>query len=151
MVLVCWAEYWAEWALLDSRWPGGKQWGPITAAGLALSAVGLLTRSVAMATASSNFSHIIEGEKRQEHVLVTSGVYALLRHPAYFGFFWWSVGTQLLLANPVCVLAYAVASFEFFRDRIKYEEQLLVEFFGDEYRAYRRRTYIGIPLLSFCV
>jgi len=25
----------------------------------------------------------------QEHVLVTSGIYSVLRHPAYFGFFWW--------------------------------------------------------------
>ena len=49
MVVVCWVEYWAEWALLDSRWPGGKQWSAITAAGLVLSAAGLLTRSVAMA------------------------------------------------------------------------------------------------------
>ena len=47
-----------------------------------------------MATASSNFSHKIEDRKRSSHTLVTTGIYAVLRHPAYFGFFWYSVGTQ---------------------------------------------------------
>ena len=103
---------------------------------------------------SSNFSHIIEEEQRPEHQLVTHGVYSCLRHPAYFGYFWWAVGTQaavvhhgpspssphaprrapmqVLLANPVCVCAYAVASFLFFRHRIPYEEHFLVRFFGEE-------------------
>jgi len=65
MVLLCWVEYWAEWCFLEPRWPGSKQWSVTTACGLAVSVVGLATRSIAMATASSNFSHIIEGEKRQ--------------------------------------------------------------------------------------
>ena len=82
------------------------------------------------------------------HRLVTHGVYAWLRHPAYFGWFWWSVGTQLLLCNPVCVFAYAYASYRFFRNRIPYEEQHLLRMFpNDEYAAYRRRTVIGIPFL----
>ena len=52
---------------------------------------------------------------------------------------------QVLLANPVCVCAYAVASFLFFRHRIPYEEHFLVRFFGEEYLRYRERTWIGIP------
>ena len=82
---------------------------------------------------------------------MTHGIYTYLRHPAYFGFFWWSVGTQLLLANPISLVAYAGATFYFFYDRIPYEEELLIHFFGDEYRNYRRRTWIGIPLLSWAL
>lgn len=41
-----------------------------------------------------------------------------LRHPSYFGWFWWCVGTQCLLCNPLCILAYAVAAWDFFRKRI---------------------------------
>ena len=68
-----------------------------------------------MATASTNFSHKIEERKREEHALVTHGIYAYLRHPAYFGFFWWSIGTQVLLGNPIAVLAYTGASWHFLR------------------------------------
>ena len=58
---------------------------------------------------------------------------------------------QVLLANPVCVLAYALATWHFFYDRIPYEEELLAEFFGDTYRAYRKRTFVGIPLVEWAV
>ena len=54
-----------------------------------------------------------------------------------------------MLANPACAVAYACASFFFFRSRIPYEEQFLVRFFGEEYRSYRERTYIGIPFLAW--
>lgn len=52
-------------------------------------------RKAAMLTAGSNFNHIVQNEKAQSHVLVTSGVYALFRHPSYVGWFYWSIGTQV--------------------------------------------------------
>ena len=55
----------------------------------------------------------------------------------------------MLLANPLALLAYAGATFHFFWDRIPYEEELLVQFFGDSYIQYRKRSYIGIPLISW--
>ena len=139
MVAVCWLEYWAEFALVQGALPGCKAWGLVSSLGLCMCLVGLLSRALGMATASSNFSHRIEEHKRQEHTLVTHGIYAWLRHPAYFGFFWFSVGTQLLLSNPLCLLLYAGTTFHFFWDRIPYEEHLLLQFFGDDYRRCARR------------
>lgn len=52
-------------------------------------------RKAAMLTAGSNFNHIVQNEKAQSHVLVTSGVYAYFRHPSYVGWFYWSTGTQV--------------------------------------------------------
>ena len=150
-MLIAWLEYWLEWSFTSSWWPGGKQWGSLNTFGLCLCLLGMGTRSLGMATASTNFSHKIEDTKRAEHRLVTHGIYSVLRHPAYFGFFWWSVGTQVLLANPVCVLVYAAATWHFFYDRIPHEEELLVEFFGEEYMAFRKRTYIGIPGIEWAI
>lgn len=45
------------------------------------------------------------------------------RHPSYFGFFIWSIGTQVLLINPVCTVGYTVVTWRFFRDRIPYPFQ----------------------------
>jgi protein-S-isoprenylcysteine O-methyltransferase len=150
MVGVAWAEYWLEWFAINhfgccGWWPGGKSWGPLNMLGLLICLVGLGTRCLGMWTASTNFSHKIEEHKREEHALVTHGIYAYLRHPAYFGFFWWSVGTQVLLGNPLCLIAYTAASWNFFYDRIPTEEELLIEFFGDRYRSYRKATMVGIP------
>lgn len=110
--------------------------------------LGQVVRSVAMAQAGTNFNHVPVREKKEGHVLVTTGLYAWLRHPSYFGFFWWAVGTQVLVGNKVCGLAYAVVLWRFFSTRIVAEEKLLVGFFGDEYKDYRARTYVGIPFIS---
>jgi protein-S-isoprenylcysteine O-methyltransferase len=66
--------------------------------------VGQCFRVCAMWTCGRNFNHLIMEQREPEHTLVTHGVYAWLRHPSYCGWFWWSVGSQLLLCNPVCFL-----------------------------------------------
>lgn len=110
----------------SSFWFGGDgdvmAWaGAGTALGFVLMLVGQAVRTAAMVTAGSNFNHIVQSEKRKGHVLVTGGVYAWLRHPSYFGFFWWGLGTQLVLGNVVCLVGYAVVLWRFFRRRIESE------------------------------
>ncbi|KAL2000985.1 hypothetical protein VTN02DRAFT_2363 [Thermoascus thermophilus] len=113
--------------------------------GLALMALGQTVRTLAMAHAGRNFNHTVQVQRRAGHTLTTTGVYRVLRHPSYFGFFWWGLGTQLVLGNVVCLLAYAVVLWVFFSRRIQREEKYLILFFGDEYVEYRRRTWVGIP------
>ena len=81
-------------------------------------------RSVAMAQAGTNFNHTVQSQRTRGHELVTKGVYAVLRHPSYFGFFWWGLGSQLVLGNVVCLVCYAVVLWRFFNRRI--EGELLV-------------------------
>ena len=80
---------------------------------------GQYARSAAMKTAGSNFNHIVQSEKKNDHVLVTEGIYRYLRHPSYFGFFWWGLGTQILLGNIVCLVGYAYVLWRFFEKRIR--------------------------------
>ncbi|OJJ58853.1 hypothetical protein ASPSYDRAFT_151389 [Aspergillus sydowii CBS 593.65] len=113
--------------------------------GLFLMALGQSVRSLAMAQAGSNFNHTVQVERKEDHTLVTHGVYAVLRHPSYFGFFWWGIGTQLVLGNVVSLLGYAVVLWKFFSHRIDREERFLIAFFGDEYVDYKNKTRVGIP------
>ena len=115
--------------------------------GFALTVLGQATRTTAMAQAGSNFNHVVQAKKKEGHELVTHGVYAWLRHPSYFGFYWWGLGTQVVLGNGVCLVGYTIALWRFFRDRIEKEERFLVRFFGEEYLRYRERTVVGIPFL----
>jgi len=115
--------------------------------GLGMIFVGQLVRSAAMGKAKTNFNHIVQWTKRADHVLVSDGVYAFSRHPAYFGFFWWALGTQVLLGNRVCFVAYAVVLWRFFHHRIMHEERHLVSFFGEEYLQYRKRVPVRIPFV----
>ena len=107
-------------------------------------------RVKAMVDAGSNFSFIIETSKRPTHRLVTTGMYATLRHPSYFGSFWYFLCTQAMAGNWVCLLMFAIVLRRFFKERIEEEEQLLegADFFGEEYTVYKKTSIVGIPILN---
>ncbi|RAH70439.1 protein-S-isoprenylcysteine carboxyl O-methyltransferase [Aspergillus aculeatinus CBS 121060] len=115
--------------------------------GLTLVVLGQTIRSVAMAQAGSSFNHTVQVARRDDHRLITHGVYRVLRHPSYFGFFWWGIGTQLVLGNVACLVGYALVLWRFFRLRVRREENYLCAFFGDQYREYRKRSWVGIPFV----
>jgi len=149
-----WLEFLLEYFLFDyfgiiaGRGKGGvlsKDFDAVAKAGLALIVVGEFCRKLAMWTAKANFNHLIQWEKNPEHVLVTSGIYSLSRHPSYVGWFLWSVGTQVLLKNPFCFLAYSAVSWRFFSERIYEEEHTLLNFFGDDYINYQEKVGTGLP------
>ncbi|RAL15098.1 protein-S-isoprenylcysteine carboxyl O-methyltransferase [Aspergillus homomorphus CBS 101889] len=132
------------------RWapaPLTTEINPAILLGLVLMIVGQTTRSVAMAQAGSNFNHTVQVSRRDDHRLVTTGIYRVLRHPSYFGFFWWGIGTQLVLGNVACLVGYALVLWRFFRLRVRREENYLCAFFGDQYREYRKRSWVGIPFV----
>ncbi|EGY14953.1 hypothetical protein VD0002_g7513 [Verticillium dahliae] len=147
----------AECALTSLLLPPPHAWAPaalpalprtaLLAAGFALVAVGQVVRTAAMITAGRSFNHTVQHRRAASHALVTSGVYAWFRHPSYFGFFWWAVGTQLVLGNVLSLAGYAFVLWKFFSGRIRHEEELLVRFFGREYEEYRRRVGTRMP---FC-
>ncbi|KAF1972818.1 prenyl cysteine carboxyl methyltransferas-like protein Ste14 [Bimuria novae-zelandiae CBS 107.79] len=119
----------------------------VLALGVALILVGQAVRSLAMVQAGTNFNHQVQQKKNEGHELVTTGLYSVLRHPSYFGFFWWGLGTQLALGNTISFIGYAGVLWLFFYKRITHEEKHLIEFFGDDYKAYKARTRVWIPFI----
>lgn len=136
-------EFWLEWFLFRSS----KQISIIFWIGALGTLLSQAMRTAAMTTAQSNFTHLVSYEKEQNHQLVTWGIYRYFRHPSYTGFFYWGVFMQLTLANPICIFGYAYALYQFFASRIESEEEALIEFFGDEYKAYMRSAKVYIPFL----
>ena len=82
---------------------------------------------------------------RESHKLITSGVYALVRHPMYSAFWLWAVAQALLLPNWVAGFAGIVGFGTLFFGRVGEEERLMCDAFGDEYRAYMHRTSRVLP------
>lgn len=136
-------EYWVEWLFFPSL--KGNAW--IMYPALAVTVVGQIIRSGSMFYAGRHFHHQIRFKKEAGHSLVTTGPYAYLRHPSYFGWFWWSIATQVMLGNPLCIPAFAYAGFKFFQSRILTEERTLLSFFGDDWVQFRARTPVGIPFI----
>ena len=115
--------------------------------GLLLAVAGQTVRSTAMIQCGNNFNHTIQHRRAKGHELVTTGIYATMRHPSYFGYFWWALGTQFVMGNIVCFFGFAIVLWRFFRSRIIHEEELLVRFFGEDYVQYRRYVGTKIPFI----
>jgi protein-S-isoprenylcysteine O-methyltransferase Ste14 len=90
-----------------------------------------------------NFSPSLD--VRPEHTLVTTGVYAWVRHPMYAAFFLWAVAQALLLPNWVAGFSGLVGFAILYFLRVGQEERLMLETFGEAYRAYMSRTARLVP------
>lgn len=84
---------------------------------------------------------------RQRHSLVTTGPYRWVRHPMYTALFLLGVGFLLLTANWAVGVPLIVALPILVTVRIGNEEALMIEQFGDEYRAYLQQTGRFLPRL----
>jgi len=82
---------------------------------------------------------------REQHALVTNGIYGYVRHPMYTAFWLWAIAQALLLPNWVAGFAAIVGFGMLFFGRLPREEQLMLETFGDDYRKYMARTYRLVP------
>ena len=103
------------------------------------------TRQLAESAAGHKLRHKIQGGERQTGRGGSHGIYGGGRDPGYLGGLIWSVGTQVMLMNPVCTLVFAYWSWKFFAMRIPFEEGLLRRMFPGEYEAYAARTPTWIP------
>ena len=84
---------------------------------------------------------------REGHRLVTDGIYSRVRHPMYSAFWLWAVAQALLLPNWVAGFAGLVGFGTLFFVRVAREERMMLEMFGDSYRAYMERTDRVFPLV----
>lgn len=84
---------------------------------------------------------------REGHTLVTEGVYRSIRHPMYASIWLWGIAQTLLLQNWVAGWASIVLFVPMYVLRVPREEQMMLEQFGEAYRAYMNRTGRVVPCL----
>ena len=112
-------------------------------AGLACYALGLWIFHRSHADLGTNWS--ITLEVREQHRLVTVGVYRLVRHPMYLGLMLYSAGQALVLPNWIAGPSYLAAFGLLCALRLGPEERLMLDQFGADYEAYRARTKRLVP------
>jgi protein-S-isoprenylcysteine O-methyltransferase Ste14 len=81
---------------------------------------------------------------RAQHTLITDGPYRYVRHPFYLVLLVGASGVTLLTARWIFA-PLALAAFTLLVIRCRKEEENLELRFGDDYRAYRRRTPAFLP------
>ena len=84
---------------------------------------------------------------RQQHSLVTDGIYRHIRHPMYAAHLLWAIAQGLLLENWLAGWVFLVTFIPLYLVRAPKEEQMMLDNFGEEYRNYISRTGGIIPRL----
>jgi protein-S-isoprenylcysteine O-methyltransferase Ste14 len=82
---------------------------------------------------------------REDHQLVTDGIYKYIRHPMYAAHVLWGIASALMLHNWIAGWSLLGVTAVQYLMRVNAEEQMMIEQFGDEYEAYMKKTGRFIP------
>ena len=113
------------------------------AAGLILIGLGIALRMWVRLTLGRLYSGKLQVQ--MDHRLVTGGPYRFVRHPGYDGFLLEAIGLAVGFSSLLGVLAVLVLLTPGLVYRIKVEEKLLVDQFGEAYQRYARQTKRLVP------
>ena len=129
---------WLAWSSLPL--PLWLRW-----AGIGMALLGFALLQWAQNTLGKNWSDTPRMIKEQS--LITSGPYQYIRHPIYTAFLLILGSTFFSAANWLIGLAWIGMTALEVASRIGFEENLMLEYFGDQYREYMKRTGRLLPKL----
>ena len=116
------------------------------ALGIALVLAGILFRFWAIQTLGRFFRTRVMIQ--EQHQLITSGPYRYLRNPSYTAILTILVGFGFGIGNWLSLLVLFAAGVAAYAWRIAaVEERALAAQFGEEYQAYKKRTWALIPFI----
>lgn len=105
-----------------------------TISGIALICAGLALRLYSIFTLGKYFT--ATARSTNEHILIKSGPYSIVRHPSYLGAMIVMIGVPVLLNNVITFFITIILLCIAYLIRINAEEKLLISIFGDEYKKY---------------
>lgn len=113
--------------------------------GLGIIALGIVLRLTAVLSLGRFFT--VDVTIREDHKLKTDGVYKYLRHPSYFASLLSFIGYGIAMNSWPGLLIIFISILTVFIYRIKIEEKILIEQFGETYIKYKKSTKGIIPFI----
>lgn len=113
--------------------------------GVGFMLAGIIIRLWAVLTLKRSFTLSVQTSKEQH--LITAGIYAKIRNPAYTGSICSLIGTALGLRGVIALAIVIIFSIVSYTARIFVEEEALRKHFGKEFTDYEKRTYRLIPYM----
>jgi len=113
--------------------------------GIPFLVVGIVVRIVSRLTLGKQFSAYVQ--TTQSHRLITSGIYSVIQHPLYLAYACLIIGFSVCfgsIAGFVCAIVSGIPALFY---RIRLEEIALLQWFGQEYQQYQKKTNRLIPFL----
>ncbi len=106
--------------------------------------IGVTIRFIAFKTLKHAFSYSLTISAN--HKLVTSGIYMVIRHPAYLGTFFYVLGIALLYQSIPSFIA-IIVFIPITLQRIIKEEKMLRDYFGESFKRYQMNTKKILPFI----
>lgn len=128
--------YWHDGTLPPSNW----KW---VALGFLMMTGGLIFRIWSIRTLGEHFTAAVQTSDQQE--LITTGPYAIIRHPSYLGAYLAIIGSAIFLCTPLGTLVSIAAMSYAYERRISAEEKALAARFGESWQAYKAHTFRMLP------
>jgi len=118
--------------------------GAVRYLGFALVLAGSIVRMVALAALGKQFSGYVT--LQEDHQLVQTGIYGVIRHPMYLGILMTMPGFALVFRSWLAIPTFLISA-AFVARRVRQEEKLLEQTFGGEFARYRSRTQRLVPFV----
>jgi protein-S-isoprenylcysteine O-methyltransferase Ste14 len=112
--------------------------------GFVLTTAGLLFSVWARHHLGSNWSQAVT--VKQDHQLITSGPYAIVRHPIYTGLLSGLIGSAIALDKLRGVVA-VILAFVVLWNKLRLEEKWMRVHFGEAYESYSKQVAMILPYL----
>jgi protein-S-isoprenylcysteine O-methyltransferase Ste14 len=134
------------WVATEFPRPGNYPLHPVPyALGLLVMLGGLWVFHRSHSDLGSNWS--ITLQLREQHRLVTTGIYRRVRHPMYASMFLLSIAHVLFVPNWIVAAAYFLSFGILYIFRVDHEERMMLDRFGPEYQTYVRQSGRVMPRL----
>jgi protein-S-isoprenylcysteine O-methyltransferase Ste14 len=137
--------YWLSFIIASTKIGRIYYWNTFFLIGSFLALTGLIIRVTSILKLKQQFTYTVT--KIENHVLIETGLYKIIRHPGYLGQLIIFLGISTSLSNWLSILLMIIPVLLGYLNRINVEEKFMIEQMGQKYLEYQKRTKKLIPMI----
>jgi len=137
--------YWLSFIIAATKTGRIYHWNTFFVIGSVLALTGLIIRMTSILQLKQQFTYTVT--KIENHKLIETGLYRIIRHPGYLGQLIIFLGISVCLSNWLSILLMIIPVLLGYLNRINVEERFMVEQMGQIYLDYQKRTKRLIPMI----
>jgi protein-S-isoprenylcysteine O-methyltransferase Ste14 len=137
--------YWLSFIIASTKMGRIYHWNTFFVIGSVLALTGLIIRVTSILKLKQQFTYTVT--KIENHELIESGLYKIIRHPGYLGQLIIFLGISTCLSNWISILLMIIPVLLGYLNRINVEEKFMAEQLGQKFLDYQKRTKRLIPAI----
>lgn len=137
--------YWLSFIIGATKIGRIYHWNTFFVIGSVLAVTGLIIRVTSIMQLKQQFTYTVT--KIENHELIETGLYKIIRHPGYLGQLIIFLGISTCLSNWLSILLMIIPVLLGYLNRMNVEEKFMVENMGQKYLDYQKRTKRLIPMI----